>query len=66
MALRLLAPLRDFTEEEAREILNDLWKGYDWETIVSVVSEAKGRIAAAQGGSAPESAVIEAKKSEIS
>jgi hypothetical protein len=53
MTFRLLAPLRDFTEEEAREHLNFLWRGYDWETIVSIVSaKEKARRAAAQSGSA--------------
>lgn len=63
MEFRLLAPLRDFTREEAIEHLKDLWKGYDWETIVSMVLEGAARRAAAQRGSASEPAVVEVKKS---
>jgi len=63
MAFRLLAPLRDFTREEAIEHLKDLWKGYDWDTIVSRVLEGAASRAAAESGSASEPAAVEVKKS---
>jgi hypothetical protein len=52
MTPRLLAPLRDFTEEEARAILNELWKGYDWEEIVAICSKARAERLARENGSA--------------
>jgi hypothetical protein len=62
MTPRLLAPLRDFTEEEARKILNELWKGYDWETIVARCSKARAERRAREKGSASHPSVIEVKK----
>jgi hypothetical protein len=62
MTPRLLAPLRDFTEEEARAILNELWKGYSWEEIVARCSKAGAERLASENGSTSHPSVIEVKK----
>jgi glutathionylspermidine synthase len=54
MTYRLLAPLRDLTEEEMTNCLNILWKGYDWETIVAQYFKARAQRLARQCGSASE------------